>query len=61
MLTDFFDSPRFRGLWYVRIEGKGKQWTCTYLDERNEYMETELQPTWQQAVQDAINICRSKP
>lgn len=56
-LTEFFDNPDFRGLWYVRIKGKGKQWTCTYLDEYNEYMETELKFTWQEAVEEAMKSC----
>lgn len=56
-IVKFFDHRRFRGLWYVRRQEQGIRWTVTYLNDDNEYMETEDAVCWRSAMWEAMKEC----
>ncbi len=53
-VIQFFEHPRFRGLWHVKRKGEPKHWTVTYVGPDGEYWETEDCLNWQGAVLEAM-------
>jgi len=56
-LLSFLNHRRFRGLWFCRFAGRNRRiWYVTFLDNDDDFSETNGDPSWRLALQSAIEV-----
>lgn len=60
-IINFFDHPRFRGLWYFKTVGNPRRYTVTYHALDGEFVETDDQTNWRGAMLAAMRAVGVRP